>query len=127
MVSIPQWDDAIVPINLDEIRSKCDYLLCEIHTICVELPKRSNLILMLDSVDKLTKVYQSMDPHSGLLYFILRAYMHSIIGMDSWEVVKATTKNVDVHRELFYVPMDHARLSPFKLRDFENEATSPHL
>ena len=88
---------------------------------------RSNLILMLDSMDNLMKVYQRVGPQSDLLQYVQRAQRNVVLGSYSWEVVKTSTKNIHVHRALFDIPMDCLKLGLLKLRYFRNEATTPHV
>lgn len=67
MVSIPPWDDAMVLITLDEIRSEHDYLMRELRMISDKSPMRCILILMLDSVDRLMNIYERVVPQSDLI------------------------------------------------------------
>ena len=117
----------MVLITLDEINTQGDEIIRELRTISVESPMRPNLSLMLESVDGLMEVYQRVGPQSDLLQSIQRTQRHFVLGLDGWEVVKNTTKYIDVHRKLLSIPMDHVILGPLRLKEFRNEDIAPHV
>ena len=50
-----------------------------------------------------------------------------ILGPDGWQVVKNTTKDINMHRALLEIPMDNARLGLLRLKEFRNEYARPHV
>lgn len=70
-----------------------------------------------------------LGPHNHILQFIHRVRRHEVRGLDSWEVVKEATKDIDVHGEFFNIPLDlparHKGMIPLKY--FSNVHAIPFL
>jgi len=82
---------------------------------------------MLNNINRLIKTYQKSSPHNHILQSIQRIRRHEVRGLDSWEVVKEATQDIDVHGDFHDIPPDHpARYrSLIPLEYFRNVNATP--
>ena len=85
------------------------------------------MLMMLEVVDNLLKVYKSIRSLSSLWASTCQRRRVAVKGPNDWAAVRDAVAGHDVKGALFDIPPDRASGQLLRLKEFKLEATSPYV